>query len=132
MDLMKRRNMKIKHARKTGEPERGLKAQVQKVGTGVPERWKAWFTLSLICENHSLKEFPRTDSAWMLLRHQGNKQLSLAVATSFVSWHLYLLSNLQIVGSIPEANYSSLHPLISMCVALTLVYIYPGPQHPGS
>lgn len=102
-------------------------------GTGIPQCRKVWLTSSLTCKNHSLKEFPRTDSAWMLPRHQGNKQLSLALATSFVSWHPCHLSILQIFGSISEVNYS-----FSLCICaflhaqLSLQYLLwtPTPRKP--
>lgn len=53
-------------------------------------------------QNPFLKEAAQNSlSAWMLLRHQGNKQLSLALATSFFSWHVYPLSVLQTFDIVP-------------------------------
>lgn len=86
-------------------------------GTGIPQCWNVWLTPSLVCKNHSLKEFPRTDSAWMLPRHQGNKQLSLALATSFVSWHPPKF------WCISEVNYS-----FSLCIRSSL-YAHLSLQH---
>lgn len=126
---MKRRNMKIKCAREGGEK---LESPSSEGGNWCSGVLKSDSPCPLFVKTTVFKEFPRTGFAWMLLRHQGNKQLSLAPATSFVSWHLYHLSNLQIVGHIPEAHYSSLPPLISMYAALTPVHIDYGPQHPGS